>query len=152
MRGLVTDIKQLRRRKIAEPVAEVINPDIDLIEVSQVATPRLSAMDSALERMKLKNPALSRLISTLDLEPTGLETPPGYARVWELAGQALSTNTIYTRGQVIARIQNNTGISQDRAERGFAMMLESKAIESTIDAITGTYTNEQFYLGGSTPF
>lgn len=157
MCALITDIKQLRKRRPVEPVVETGNNGsaADVAEesvIEHLPTDRLSLTESALSRMAAKNPALTLLVSTLDLELVGVNTAPGHARLWELAGKALGGNRTYSIDEVISRIQQSSMISRDRAEKGFAMMVESKAIESTIDWITGTYTKEQFYLGGSTPF
>ena len=150
MPTLVTNIRQLRKRVPAIATEQTVEPE--QIPVSFDRAERLSPLDVVLSRLEKINPALRELINTLDLEPVSVNLPPGHARLWELAGQSLEGNRTYTRAEAVDCISVRTSVTQDRAERGFTLMLESKAIEPTGDIPGGGYSTELFYLGGSTPY
>jgi hypothetical protein len=150
MASLVTDIRQLRKKRAIIP-AESLSP-APPVPFLLPETNRDSPDAVSLARLIGMNPALSLLIETLDLELTRAELPPGHARLWDLAGQALTGGATYTRLEAIDRIRIKTNVSQERAEKGFDLMIESRAIEPTVDALTYTTHTDLFYLGGSTPF
>ena len=191
MNGLITDIRQLRRRPVKnqnngtipisfdgpvqtaqnlvtgrsqngipgsepETVHAVITSDLNVVEdyITEDAEgwERVDELTAVLRRMQRKNPYLDSLIDSLDLAPVELDQPAGNARLWELAGKALAPGRIYSRLDAIELIRTGTGVSQDRAELGFKLMLESKAIEQTVNAETAQLHPDRFYLGGSTPY
>lgn len=62
-----------------------------------------------------------------------------------LAQRVIQGANNYTKEEIIARIKETTNVTQERAEKGFTLILEAGAIEQTIKP--GVY-----YLTGSTPF
>lgn len=95
--------------------------------------------------MNAKNPAVMKLLERLDFEPVSVNLPPGHERLWQLAGEALAGWRTYTRAEAIERIRQQTNVTPERAERGFMMMVEARAIEQAPNP-------EHFYLGGTAPF
>jgi len=50
----------------------------------------------------------------------------------------------YTKAEIIEKIKTATNVNQERAEKGFNLMLQAESIE--------TLPNGRYYLTGSTPF
>jgi len=61
-----------------------------------------------------------------------------------LAGNIIKGENSYSKEDIIARIKEATNVSQERAERGFNLILQAGAIELT--------PGDTYYLTGSTPF
>lgn len=150
MSALVTDIRQLRKRRVVATTQPVISPD--QVPISFEPTERASPLEAVLSRLNVAYPVLKLLIDTLDLEPVAVSLPPEHARLWELAGKSLQGGIIYSRAETIAAISQRTAVTIERAERGFELMVDSHAIEPITDALTGQPHTDFFYLGGSTPF
>ena len=62
-----------------------------------------------------------------------------------LAQRVIEGENSYSRADIIERIKEATNVNQERAERGFNLILQAGAIEQTINP-------ELYYLVGSTPF
>ena len=62
-----------------------------------------------------------------------------------LAQRVIEGENSYTKEEIIERIKEATNVNQERAERGFNLILQAGAIEQTINP-------ELYYLVGSTPF
>ncbi len=62
-----------------------------------------------------------------------------------LAQRVIEGENSYSREDIIERIKEATNVSQERAERGFNLILQAGAIEQTINP-------ELYYLVSSTPF
>ena len=62
-----------------------------------------------------------------------------------LAQRVIEGENSYSREEIIERIKEATNVNQERAERGFNLILQAGAIEQTINP-------ELYYLVGSTPF
>lgn len=66
------------------------------------------------------------------------------ARLIALAHRVIPGQDSYTREEIVERIQEATGVSGERAEKGFNLILQAGAIEPTL--------RDRYYLAGSTPF
>ena len=105
------------------------------------------------------NPLLEKLVECLDLvsiktgerirkvaykphpeKPQQTDKP----RLKALAEQVLQEGDNYSKDEVVERISKATNVSQERAERGFNLMLQTGAIELT--------PGDRYYLTGSLPF
>jgi hypothetical protein len=62
-----------------------------------------------------------------------------------LAQRVIEGENSYSKEEIVARIKEATNVNQERAERGFNLILQAGAIEQTINP-------ELYYLAGSTPF
>ena len=61
-----------------------------------------------------------------------------------LAQRVIEGENNYSREEIVTRIKEATNVSQERAERGFTLILQAGAIEPTL--------GDRYYLTGSTPF
>jgi hypothetical protein len=61
-----------------------------------------------------------------------------------LAQRVIQGENIYSKEEIVARIKEATNVNQERAERGFNLILQAGAIEPTL--------GDSYYLTGSTPF
>jgi hypothetical protein len=105
-------------------------------------------------RLVSKNPTLDLLVGKLGLvsQETGhkirkvdypVETTP--EAILKLSEEVLPGENNYSRLEIISRIIEDTGVSSEKAQEGFIMMLETGSLEQTINP-------ERYYLRGSTPF
>jgi hypothetical protein len=153
---LSTDIAKVRRLSLSgvklptvelrvEPITPIEKPPSD----EEMAYSKLVAI----------NPLLEKLVNSLDLvsiktgdriKKVGLNEdikPPqeiDKTKLIALAQRIIGGENSYTKEQTIERIKEATNVSQERAEKGFTLLLQARAIEPTLG---GTY-----YLTGSTPF
>jgi hypothetical protein len=153
---LSTDITKVRRLSLSgvklptvelrvEPITPIEKPPSD----EEIAYSKLVAI----------NPLLEKLVNSLDLvsiktgdriKKVGLNEdikPPqeiDKTKLIALAQRIIGGENSYTKEQTIERIKEATNVSQERAEKGFTLLLQARAIEPTLG---GTY-----YLTGSTPF
>jgi hypothetical protein len=67
------------------------------------------------------------------------------SKLIDLAHRILQGERSYNRAEIVDQIEGATEVTKDRAERGFNLLLQARAIEPTLDP--GLY-----YLYGSTPF
>jgi len=65
-------------------------------------------------------------------------------RLIKLAERIIEGQNTYTREEIVDKIKEATNVSQERAERGFNLILDAGAIEPT--------QGGRYYLTGSTPF
>lgn len=86
-----------------------------------------------------------RFVAVPEDDPLVMPTDPIQSRLWQLAAQVIQGEDMYTREEIIARIQQHTSVTPERATQGFIMMIEAQAIRPTLNP-------SLFYLGTSTPF
>jgi len=150
------------------------NREPDLPKREKIQGPELpfTDMERTYTRMAGKAPLLETLVNTLDLatpetgerprmvkgeeypkeaEKAPQEPPqpqikgrPGRT-LKEIALSILEPQNSYTREEVVGRIREGIGVSQERGENGFNKMLEAGELEEVPDL--GVY-----HLRGSTPF
>jgi hypothetical protein len=105
-------------------------------------------------RLVSKNPTLDLLIGKLGLvsQETGnkirkvnypVETT--LEAILKLSEEVLPVENNYSSLEIISRIIEATGVSPEKAQEGFIMMLETGSLEQTINP-------KRYYLRGSTPF
>jgi hypothetical protein len=143
----ITKVKRLSLREVklptpkrrVEPTILVDRPPTD----EEIAYRRLVAI----------NPLIEELVERLDLvsnttgerikkgEPQEMDKP----KLIALAQRVIKGENSYSRQEIIERITEATNVNQERAERGFNLILQAGAIEETINP-------ELYYLVGSTPF
>jgi hypothetical protein len=85
--------------------------------------------------------------ASVNLEPIAEEPPQDIdiPKLTALAKRTLRGNNGYTREEVVDLIKQTAQVSQQRAERGFTLMLQAQTIEQAPNP-------EIYYLAGSTPF
>jgi len=139
----IAKVKRLPLREVKLPAPE-----------SQEPGKAITREEITYSRLLAKYPLLESLVETLDL--VSLQTgerirrvevkdePVDSSRLIALAIKILEPENSYSQEEVITRLQEATKVSQERAERGFNLMLRIGAIEPT--------GGERYYLPGSTPF
>ena len=156
----ITKVKRLSLREVKLPTTErKVEPTTPIL-VERPPTDE----EIAYSKLVAINPLLEELVERLDLvssktgerirkvevradykpEPEATE-PVDNSKLIALAGKIIKGEESYSKEEIIARIKEATRVSQERAERGFTLMLQAGAIEQTINL-------ELYYLGGSTPF
>lgn len=125
-------------------------------------TLRPSEEEVAYTTMIAKNPLLEELVASFDLvscrtkerikklqkiQPRKKETRPqpgDSSQLSALALKIIDNENSYSMEEVIDRLREETKVTQERAERGFNLMVEAGVIEAT--------TGGRYCLKGSTPF
>jgi hypothetical protein len=93
------------------------------------------------------SPLVTPAPASVNLEPLA-EAPSqdiDIPKLMALAQRTLRGNNGYTREEVVDLIKQTTKVNQQRAERGFTLMLQAQTIEQAPNP-------EIYYLAGSTPF
>jgi len=163
---LSTDITKVKRLSLKEaklPAPEIKEPKVKPIQVEkpptdeEIAYSKLVAInpliEDLVERLKLVSNKTGERIKKVAIpedykaptEPDIKEEPVDNSKLIALAGKVIKGEESYSKEDIINRIKKVTNVSQERAERGFTLMLQAGAIEQTINP-------ELYYLGGSTPF
>jgi len=158
----IAKVKGLDVKKITSPATErrvepptplqVERPPTDE-EISYrrlvAINPLIDELVECLDLVSIKTGERIRKVETRDeitsspaseINPQEIDKPT----LLSLAQGVLQESHSYTKEEVIARIQEATNVSQERAERGFYLFLQAAAIETT--------PGGRYYLTGSTPF
>jgi hypothetical protein len=134
-----------QERRRVEPIVKVERPPSD--------------EEVAYSKMIAKNPLLGKLVEGLDLvsiktgdrirevvSTTTVKPQEGdRSKLIALANKIINPEKSYSKTAILDNLKATTNINQERAEKGFKMMLQAGAIEQTINP-------ELYFLGGSTPF
>ena len=96
---------------------------------------------------EVKLPTTERKVEPIT--PILVERPPtdeeiDKPKLIALAQRVIERDNSYSREEIIDRIKEATNVNQDRADRGFNLILQAGAIEPTL--------GDRYYLTGSTPF
>lgn len=163
---LSTDIAKVKRLSIREvklPAPEVNEPERKPIQPErpptdeEIAYSKLVAInpliEELVERLKLVSIKTGDRIRKVEVREDYKPHPKAEikaepvdnSKLIALAGKVIKGEESYSKEDIVARIKEATNVSQERAERGFTLMLQAGAIEQTINP-------ELYYLGGSTPF
>lgn len=163
---LSTDITKVKRLSLRDTKLPTPERKVEPITPIQVERPPTDE-EIAYSRLVAINPLLEELVERLDLVSiiTGerirkVELREEYKphpkpeikaqeidkpKLIALAQRVIEEKNSYTKEEIIERIKEATYVSQERAERGFNLILQAGAIEPTINP-------ELYYLTGSTPF
>lgn len=159
----ITKVKRLSLREVKLPTTERRVEPITPIPVERPPTDE----EIAYSRLVAINPLIEELVERLDLvsittgerikkvelredikphpEPEIKAQEIDRPKLIALAQRVIEGENSYTKEEIIERIKGATNVSQERAERGFNLILQAGAIEKTINP-------ELYYLVGSTPF
>ena len=158
---LSTDITKVRRlslREVKLPALEVRVEPITPILVERPPTDE----EIAYRRLIAINPLIEELVERLDLvsNKTGeriskietredIKPHPEAQKIDEpkliaLAQRVIEGDNSYSKEEIVAKIKEATNVTQERADRGFTLILQAGAIELT--------PGGRYYLSGSTPF
>jgi hypothetical protein len=159
----ITKVKRLSLREVKLPIPEVRVEPITPILVERPPTDE----EIAYSKLVAINPLIEELVERLDLvsiktgerikkvelreeykphpEPEIKAQEIDRPKLIALAQRVIEGENSYNKEEIIERIKEATNVNQERAERGFNLILQAGAIEQTINP--GLY-----YLVGSTPF
>ena len=158
----ITKVKRLSLREVKLPAPEIRVEPITPILVERPPT----AEEIAYSNLVAINPLLEELVERLDLvsiktgerikkvelredikphpEPEIKAQEIDKPKLIALAQRVIEGENSYSKEDIVARIKEATNVSQERAERGFYLILQAGAIEPTL--------GDNYYLTGSTPF
>ena len=152
----IAKVKRLSLREVKLPTTErrvePITPPTD----EEIAYSRLVAINPLLEelveRLDLVSIKTGERIRKVELREDIKPHPEPEIKAKEidkpkliaLAQRVIEGENSYSREEIIERIKEVTNVSQERAERGFNLILQAGAIEPTL--------GDRYYLTGSTPF
>lgn len=159
---LSTDITQVKRLSLKEVKLPTTELRVEPIQVETAPTNE----EIVYSNLVAKNPLLEDMVNSLNLVSitTGsrikkvelreeIKTNPELKvkaqeidkpKLIALAERIIKEANSYTKEEIIERIKEATNVSQERAERGFNLILQAGAIEPT--------SGDRYYLTGSTPF
>jgi len=160
----IAKVKRLSLREVKLPTTERRVEPITPILVEKPPTDEEIAYTYS--RLVAINPLLEELVERLDLvsittgerirkvelredikphpEPEIKAKEIDKPKLIALAQRVIEGENSYSREEIIERIKEVTNVSQERAERGFNLILQAGAIEPTL--------GDRYYLTGSTPF
>lgn len=163
---LSTDIAKVKRLSLREVKLPTTERKVEPITPILVERPPTNE-EIAYSRLVAINPLIKELVERLDLvsittgerikkvelredikphpEPEIKAQEIDRPKLIALAQRVIEGENSYTKEEIIERIKEATNVNQERAERGFNLILQAGAIEQTINP-------ELYYLVGSTPF
>ena len=158
----ITKVKRLSLREIKLPATELRVEPITPILVDRPPTDE----ETAYSKLVAINPLIEELVERLDLvsiktgerikkvelredikphpEPELKAKEIDKPKLIALAQRVIEGENSYSKEDIVARIKEATNVNQERAERGFNLILQAGAIEPTL--------GDRYYLIGSTPF
>lgn len=158
----ITKVKRLSLREVKLPTTERKVEPITPILVERPPTNE----EIAYSKLVAINPLIEELVERLDLvsittgerirkvdlreaikpsvEPKIERKEIDKPKLTTFAQKVLKGQKSYSKREIIERIIETTNVSQERAERGFNLILQAGAIEPTL--------GDRYYLTGSTPF
>ena len=162
---LSTDIAKVKRLSLrevklptparrVEPITPILveRPPTD----EEIAYSKLVAinplMEELVERLDLVSITTGERIKKVELREDIKPHPEPEIKAKEidkpkliaLAHRVMEGENSYSREDIIERIKEATNVNQERADRGFTLILQAGAIEPTL--------GDRYYLTGSTPF
>jgi hypothetical protein len=156
----ITKVKRLSLREVKLPAPELRVEPITPILVERPP----SDEEIAYSKLVAINPLIEELVERLDLvsiktgerikkvelrEDIKPETEVKAQEIDKpkliaLAQRVIEGENSYSKEEIVARIKEATNVSQERADKGFNLILQAGAIEPT--------PGDRYYLTGSTPF
>jgi hypothetical protein len=161
---LSTDITKVKRLSLREVKLPITERRVEPITPILVERPP-SDEEIAYSKLVAINPILEKLVDSLDLvsiktgerikkvdieaikphpEPEVKAQEIDKTKLIALAQRVIEGDNSYTKEDIIVKIKEANNVSQERAERGFNLILQAGAIELTPGGM--------YYLTGSTPF
>ena len=159
----ITKVKRLSLKEVKLPAPEL--RDIEPTPPIKVERPPTDE-EIAYSKLVARNPLLEELVERLNLvsittgerirkvelredikphpEPEIKAKEIDKPKLIALAQRVIEGENSCSREEIIERIKEATNVSQERAERGFNLILQAGAIEPIL--------RDRYYLAGSTPF
>jgi len=162
---LSTDIAKVKRLSLREVKLPTTERKVEPITPILVERPPTDE-EIAYSRLVAINPLIEELVERLDLvsittgerikkvelregikphpEPKVKAQEIDRPKLIALAQRVIEGENSYSREEIIERIKQATNVNQERADRGFNLILQAGAIEVIL--------GDRYYLTGSTPF
>jgi len=158
----IAKVKRLSLREVKLPTPERRVEPITPILVErpptdeEIAYSKLVAinplLDELVERLELVSITTGERIKKVQLREDIKPHPETDIKAQEidkpkliaLAQRVIEGENSYNKEDIVAKIKEATNVNQERAERGFNLILQAGAIEPTL--------GDRYYLIGSTPF
>jgi len=162
---LSTDIAKVKRLSLREVKLPTTERKVEPITPILVEKPP-TVEEIAYSKLVAINPLIKELVERLDLvsittgerikkvelredikphpEPKVKAQEIDRPKLIALAQRVIEGDNSYSREEIIERIKKATNVNQERADRGFYLILQAGAIEPTL--------GDRYYLKGSTPF
>ena len=140
---LSTDITKVKRLSLREVK---LKPPTD----EEIAYSKLIAINPLIEelvdRFNLVSNTTGERINKIELREDIKQPQQNIdkAKLIALAQRVIEGGNNYSKAEIVARIKEATNVNQERAERGFNLILQAGAIEPT--------QGDSYYLTDSTPF
>jgi hypothetical protein len=154
----ITKVKRLSLKGIKLPTTERKVEPITPILIERPPTNE----EITYSKLVAINSLIEELVERLNLVSIKTEERIKKVEIWEdikpevkteevdkpkliaLAQKIIKEENSYTKEEIIERIKEVTNVSQERADKGFTLILQAGAIETT--------PRNRYYLTGSTPF
>ena len=122
----ITTVERIKKVELREDIKPHPEPEVKAISVKNVvkSTPSTGYKPHPEPKIKAQEIDKPKLIA--------------------LAQRVIDVENSYTKEELIERIKEATNVNQERAEKGFNLILQAGAIEPTL--------GDRYYLTGSTPF
>lgn len=134
------DVKLPTPERRAEPTIRVDKPLTDE-EITYNKLIKINPnLETLVERFGLVSCTTGEPMRKVDDTEKGIDKP----KLISLAQRVIEKANNYSREEIIEKIIKATNVSQERAEKGFNLILEAGAIELT--------PGGRYYLSGSAPF
>lgn len=162
---LSTDIAKVKRLSLREVKLPTTERRVEPIIPILVERPPTDE-EIAYSKLVAINPLIEELVERLDLvsiktgerirkvelregikphpEPEIKAQEIDKPKLIALAQRVIEEENSYSREEIIERIKETTNVNQERAEKGFNLILQAGAIEPTL--------GDRYYFTGSTPF
>ena len=158
----ITKVKRLSLSQVKLPAPKIKVEPITPILVErppsdeEIAYSKLVAInpliEELVERLQLVSINTGKRIKKVELREDIKPHPEPEIKTQEidkpkliaLAQRVIEGENSYSKEDIIARIKEATNVGQERAERGFTLILQAGAIEPIL--------GDRYYLTGSTPF
>jgi hypothetical protein len=161
---LSTDITKVKRLSLKEVKLPTIERRVELITPILVERPPTDE-EIVYSKLLAINPLLEKLVDSLDLvsiktgerlkkvdieaikphpEPEVKAQEIDKPKLIALAQRVIEGDSSYSKEDIIVKIEKAINVSQERAERGFNLILQAGAIQLTPGGM--------YYLTGSIPF
>ena len=159
----ITKVKRLSLREVklptterkVEPITPILverPPTDEEIVYSRLVAINPQRIEELVERLDLVSITTGERIKKVELREDIKPHPETEIKAKEidkpkliaLAQRVIEGENSYSREDIIERIKEVTNVNQERAERGFNLILQAGAIEPTL--------GDRYYLTGSTPF
>jgi len=161
---LSTDITKVKRLSLQEVKLPTIERRVELITPILVERPPTDE-EIVYSKLVAINPLLEKLVDSLDLvsiktgerlkkvdievikphpEPEVKAQEIDKPKLIAFAHRVIEGDSSYSKEDIIVKIEKATNVNQERAERGFNLILQAGAIQLTPGGM--------YYLTGSIPF